>query len=248
MDFNSTDATFGSSVDCESTTTTDSNDSVFKPRENETAEKCDGTWNFSTNFHDNQSNIIDRNWNKKQIDIINKIQKSLDKSSKLKNSKEATIYEKSSTSESNANKSQGAIIVKESYIEPPRINRVSRSFHGKTLCSVSCNEIANCNRRASDNPSNYSSVSQPSNLNLTYKKNNENDKAIRSKRHKVITQLSQPNDSLVQKQEIRKTSLTNEATRSMRFTTVKVDEDAHAASSGYINKDKLNVNQYKDSE
>lgn len=121
----------------------------------------------------------------------------------------------------------GVLVSKDNCIEPGKINRISRSFHGKTLSGATSESIAP--RRASDNPANYTSVCQQQSQ---LRKQTEPEK-LRMAKHKIVTQLSQPNDSLVQKLEVRKTSLTNEAAKSMRFTTVKVDENAHAKSAGY---------------
>lgn len=44
----------------------------------------------------------------------------------------------------------GAVVIKEKYIEPPRMTRISRSFHGKSPTSNSLLDIATTPRRASD--------------------------------------------------------------------------------------------------
>lgn len=51
----------------------------------------------------------------------------------------------------------GAVVVKESFIEPPRMTRISKSFHGKTSNSSNLN-IASGPRRASDSVSSLSTV------------------------------------------------------------------------------------------
>lgn len=242
MEFSTTNATAGSTADYE----TEDMDSAFMTPEEEIFEKSAKTdhsyWDFSTDEINQSPKIINLN---KPADSKSKVQKfdtNVPSSSAIAGDKWWSTKEKfldlnstQATDENVGSKSSGVVIIKESYIEPPRINRVSRSFHGKTLTNTTGNETVNAHRRASDNPSNYISISQPSNLHQVLKKHNDNEK-IKTPRHKFITQLSQPNDATVFKEDFRKTSLTNEATKSMRFTTVKVDEDAHAVAAGYANK------------
>lgn len=151
----------------------------------------------------------DKRWSAKEnfLDLINK---------SSAHNEETTYY----------NEASGAVVAKKSYMEPPRINRISHSFHGKPI--TSCGEISSHrHRRASDNLLNYTSVSQPSNLNQSSDK-------IKLTRHKFLTQSSQPNDLSIRKDDHRKSSLTNEVTKTMRFTTVKVEEATHALSVANI--------------
>ncbi|XP_076259063.1 inositol hexakisphosphate and diphosphoinositol-pentakisphosphate kinase isoform X5 [Rhynchophorus ferrugineus] len=134
----------------------------------------------------------------------------------------------------------GTILVKESYIEPPKISRVSRSFHGKSPTSSSYLDISGVPRRASDIPFTNKNVNEPSGSGRT-------DGIVRSKntegvvlrnRPQFITQLSQPcSESFSMSGSLpRKASLTTETvTKHPRFTTTRVDEAEHAASVGLSN-------------
>lgn len=108
--------------------------------------------------------------------------------------------------------------IKEKYIEPPKVTRVSRSFHGKSNTAGSL-DIAAAPRRASDSAS-------VANLDP------EKPKA----KKKFVSQLSQPCGSSLkshpQGAEGRKSSLTEGAAAKPRFTTRIVDEAEHAASVG----------------
>lgn len=96
----------------------------------------------------------------------------------------------------------GAVIVKESYIEPPRISRVSRSFHGKSSNSGSFLDISAIPRRASDSPRSEKR-DIPISLQEIQWGNTDNAKVI--KKHPFLTQLSQPSGSATH--ELRKPSL-----------------------------------------
>lgn len=99
----------------------------------------------------------------------------------------------------------GTVFVKEKYIEPPKVTRISRSFHGKSNTGSSL-DITSAPRRASDG------VSME---NLKSEKD--------TTKRKLLSQLSQPCGSFSRK--------TSELSRP-RFTTRIVDEAEHAASVG----------------
>ncbi|XP_064211959.1 inositol hexakisphosphate and diphosphoinositol-pentakisphosphate kinase 2 isoform X16 [Tribolium castaneum] len=134
----------------------------------------------------------------------------------------------------------GTVLVKEHYIEPPRMTRVSRSFHGKSPTSNSYLDISNAiPRRASEGvPLTSRNLNlQPETLkqdvqNSTRRKSNI--EKIKATRPQFITQLSQPCGSTLQSPSValRKTSLTDVSASKKRFTTTLVDEAEHAASVG----------------
>lgn len=97
----------------------------------------------------------------------------------------------------------GAVIIKESYIEPPRISRVSRSFHGKSSASGSYIDISASPRRASDSPS---TEAKPMPISLQEIKWDHREKTKVMKKHPFFTQLSQPCGSS-STQQLRKPSL-----------------------------------------
>lgn len=101
-----------------------------------------------------------------------------------------TNAEKKVEKENELTKSKpGAVIIKESYIEPPRISRVSRSFHGKSPASGSYLDISTGPRRASDSPV---SDSKPMPISLQEIKWDHAEKSRIMKKHPFLTQLSQP--------------------------------------------------------
>lgn len=134
----------------------------------------------------------------------------------------------------------GTILVKETYIEPPKISRVSRSFHGKSPTSNSYLDICGVPRRASDIP--FSSRTQNEATGGFSKLEGvfigKGTEAGMRNRPQFLTQMSQPcgESSRVSGTMPRKTSLTTEsASKHPRFTTTKVDEAEHAASIGLNN-------------
>ncbi|XP_060536296.1 inositol hexakisphosphate and diphosphoinositol-pentakisphosphate kinase isoform X3 [Cylas formicarius] len=123
----------------------------------------------------------------------------------------------------------GATVVKESYIEPPKIGRVSKSYHGKSAATGSYIYATNTIRRASDSESLTGKMSKESQNESKFKDGNE---IFRSK-PQFMTQRSQPcDDSFRITNSFRKTSLTEGVSRNARFTTTRVDEAEHAASVG----------------
>lgn len=86
----------------------------------------------------------------------------------------------------------GSILVKERYIEPPKISRASKSFHGNSS-SGSYLDISNVPRRASDIPlaskiRNESSETLRSDIGMQIRHNEPSSRT----RPKFVTQMSQP--------------------------------------------------------
>lgn len=284
LDFNTNDATAGSTADCDVTVMEDiessltmsyeedlgKNQSTQLPTIDSNNRKEILTPKVLSPLHlcSNKLQLANDNYHLKHIDNSDRIQAGCsrifnDLEAKFKNekNKKTNLYDKNLVSEIKKDKwwsskekfldsypsyetticesnipKPGAVIVKECYIEPPRMNRISRSFHGKTPTSSSCLDISNTHRRASDIP--VSSSTSKLQLPTTRP---ETKRHIESKnlRHKFLSQLSQPCDTGVQKMDHRKTSLTNETSKNPRFTTVKVDEAEHAASAGYSNTNRI---------
>lgn len=132
----------------------------------------------------------------------------------------------------------GSVVIKESFIEPPRISRVSKSFHGKTSNS-SCLNMAATPRRASDSvtsPSSSSSSQPPIKNVLCQKTGDQSETAkITNVNRQFTTQLSQPCGSTVPipPPVVRKSSLSERGGASSRFTTTRVAEAEHVASNRY---------------
>lgn len=137
----------------------------------------------------------------------------------------------------------GTVVVKEHFIEPPRMTRVSRSFHGKSPTSNSYLDISTVTpRRASEGvPLTSRNLNlQPETLKQDFQNSNSttrrksNIEKIKSTRPQFVTQLSQPCGSSLQSPNValRKTSLTDVSVSKKRFTTTLVDEAEHAASVG----------------
>lgn len=138
--------------------------------------------------------------------------------------------------------SLGAVLIKESFIEPPRISRISKSFHGKSSSSSNA-DISSSPRRASDSVSSlHKKQDDPPD---TLKNMFPTSKAPKSPRRssevtfkkpvnvdrQFVTQLSQPCPSNVAHSSNRKTSLNMDSVASKnRFTTTLVGEAEHAAS------------------
>lgn len=155
-------------------------------------------------------------------------EKFLDNTLSLTN--ECKIPEESSTV------NPGTVLVKEHFIEPPRMNRISRSFHGKSSTSTSFLDISVTPRRASEGVPLCSRhlSSQPEPMQAT-SENRRKSNALKSGRPQLLTQLSSPNTSTTVKNpglNFRKTSLTDPGMGRMRFTTTLVNEAEHAASVG----------------
>lgn len=112
----------------------------------------------------------------------------------------------------------GSVVVKEKYIEPSKVSRVSRSFHGKSSATTSL-DIASAPRRASDGVSTIN---------------------LKSDKRKFASSLSQPPRSPSKSTEDRKHSLIENLVTKPRFTTRIVDEAEHAASVGIANYRKKN--------
>ncbi|XP_072390561.1 inositol hexakisphosphate and diphosphoinositol-pentakisphosphate kinase 2 isoform X3 [Diabrotica undecimpunctata] len=124
----------------------------------------------------------------------------------------------------------GAVLVKEKYIEPLTLSRVSRSFHGKSSISNSFLDINNTHRRASDSP--IGSTSTTSFMTEDIKPEPSVDKVKSIVKQKS---LSNPATQYSTKKCAPETSksvseLSHIGTKSQRFTTTRVDEAEHAAS------------------
>lgn len=89
----------------------------------------------------------------------------------------------------------GAVVIRESYIEPPRISRVSKSFHDKSSSSRTPINITNIPRRASDG---VTSLGKNFNAGFSQegqggtKIKNHSEKSSSLKRQQFVSQLSQP--------------------------------------------------------
>lgn len=141
--------------------------------------------------------LVKAQYTEKNIDMLKNLNIECDKSKITKE-----------PSELSTKATPGAVLVKKTYIEPPKVARVSRSFHGKS--NTAAGGSADVVRRASEG------------VNLK----SESERAKR----KFVTQKSQPSRSPSKGAEDRKSSLTTEA--KPRFTTTIVDEAEHAASVG----------------
>ncbi|XP_063908216.1 inositol hexakisphosphate and diphosphoinositol-pentakisphosphate kinase 2-like isoform X14 [Zophobas morio] len=136
----------------------------------------------------------------------------------------------------------GTVVVKEHYIEPPRMTRISRSFHGKSPTSSSFLDISgSAPRRASEGiPLTSRSLNlQPDTLKQDFPSSSGGSRRKsslekRSGRPQFVTQLSQPCGSTMPSPGLglRKTSLTDVGVGKKRFTTTLVDEAEHAAAMG----------------
>ncbi|KAJ8951231.1 hypothetical protein NQ318_010259 [Aromia moschata] len=131
-------------------------------------------------------------------------------------------------------KSPGTVMVRESFIEPPRISRVSRSFHGKSPGGKTHLDAANILRRASDGeslPDKHSTAQEGQN---GAKPKSSSERTRSSKKPPFVTQLSQPCGTSLMSiaSQPRKTSLSEAAPKAPRFITTRVDEAEHAASMG----------------
>ncbi|XP_019865972.2 inositol hexakisphosphate and diphosphoinositol-pentakisphosphate kinase isoform X2 [Aethina tumida] len=125
----------------------------------------------------------------------------------------------------------GTVLIKEGFIEPPRMSRISRSFHGKSPTSNSYLDISNNSpRRASDSVSMTNCNANPGNALSKIEP--------KPQRPVFTSQLSQPCGSTNPNKgtSFRKTSLTDGLPKHPRFTTVRVDEAEHAASMGLFMK------------
>lgn len=135
--------------------------------------------------------------------------------------------------------SVGAVLIKESFIELPRISRVSKSFHGKTSSNSNL-DISSTPRRASDSvssltkkqdepPETLKNIFPTSKAPKSPRRSSEAayNKSINTDRP-LVSQLSHPGPSNIAHGSNRKASLNLET--KTRFTTTLVDEAEHAAS------------------
>lgn len=107
-------------------------------------------------------------------------------------------------------------------MEPQKISRVSKSFHGKSPTCDSLLNIAAIPRRASEE------ITTSEKGDITKKVSLESSpKKYKSKRHQFKTQLSHPGNSTLSNSivDTRKSSLSNESGQTKtRFTTTLVKE------------------------
>ncbi|XP_017770125.1 PREDICTED: inositol hexakisphosphate and diphosphoinositol-pentakisphosphate kinase isoform X7 [Nicrophorus vespilloides] len=267
VEFNTNDATAGSTADCDVTVTEDIESSLIMgededfdgiPKENNYICKQQNPTKLAlTNNANFFSNILTSPTSEKLEHIENSdrmqqspstsklcnnnVSKYLDKDLKPKKN---NVYDKCMgdkwgvTKEkflenSNANVTKpkmtpGALVVRETYIEPPKINRVSRSFHGKSNTYL---DIGEAQRRASD--ISISSKVLNSQAEVANNDSRRNSNAEKSPR-KLVSQKSQPCGS-IEKNLSRKSSLVSIDGRNPRFKTTLVDEAEHAASMGISN-------------
>lgn len=171
----------------------------------------------------NQFNLMNEVFDKKLIDVAKnlnidetkpKVEKAL--------SNELQLHPKVATG-------AGTVVVKESFIEPPRMTRISKSFHGKTATSSTLNVEAPP-RRASDCVTNQThSLKNTFPMSKTKTSDSDKNKSINVQRQ-LMTQLSQPcGSSSAMPAPVRKSSLSERSSMS-RFRTTLVDEAEHAAS------------------
>ncbi|CAG9837441.1 unnamed protein product [Diabrotica balteata] len=124
----------------------------------------------------------------------------------------------------------GAVLVKEKYIEPLTLSRVSRSFHGKSSISNSFLDINNTHRRASDSP--IGSTSTTSFMTQDIKPEPSMDKVKSIVKQKSLSNAATQYSTKKCAPETSKSvsELSHIGTKSQRFTTTRVDEAEHAAS------------------
>ncbi|XP_057654646.1 inositol hexakisphosphate and diphosphoinositol-pentakisphosphate kinase 2 isoform X19 [Diorhabda carinulata] len=123
----------------------------------------------------------------------------------------------------------GAVVIKEKYIEPLKISRVSKSFHGKSPTATSYLDVSNAQRRASDSP-----VATASNITF-FSQTNKPESDLEMK--KSIIRLKSLDNTMTQTRSHRSVEISKSAselnqamTKTQRFTTTRVDEAEHAAS------------------
>ena len=129
--------------------------------------------------------------------------------------------------------SRGSVVIKEGYIEPPKINRISRSFHGNSGNGHPRDVSGIVTRRASDVPlanKNFRPDCRPHKATVA-RKNSNVEKAN-------VTDVGQLTAHKFQR--CAGSSISDEvesivehvASKNPRFTTTLVDEAEHAASVG----------------
>ncbi|XP_071053987.1 inositol hexakisphosphate and diphosphoinositol-pentakisphosphate kinase isoform X4 [Onthophagus taurus] len=209
IEFNTNDATAGSTADCDVTVTEEIESSLVL-NEDEDFDLTKSVYSPTSSSTDVFSPILSSPQDNKIL-VITERRQSDSKyplkpgSDKWAHSKEKFLANSNSQKLENLNyKSQGGmILVKESFIEPPKINRISRSFHGQTN-SVFLDVGATSPRRASDS-------------------NNDLKKSPRRN-----SNIEKSNSGV--KQLLTQKSLSEN--KNVRFVTTKVDEAEHAASVG----------------
>lgn len=160
--------------------------------------------------------LVKAQYTEKNIDMLKNLNIDCDKSKITKDPSELNILKAT----------PGAVVIKEKYIEPPKVTRVSRSFHGKSNTACSMDAACAAPRRASDGVSVVNLMS-------------DNKEKLNAVKRKFVSQLSQ-SKSPSRSVDERKSSLTDGTGARLRFTTTIVDEAEHAASVGLRTNGKRN--------
>lgn len=237
IEFNTNDATAGSTADCDVTVTEDIESSLALGDDDETVQQQEGvkqsspiTATISSEplyLPQEKRNVQEGHKEDSAIGFIPKPYEedptyfkqlgsdkwcdSIEKFLELKNSDD-----KNKIKSESSKTTHGALLVKECYIEPPKINRISKSFHGQpdnSFLDVSTSFI----RRASD----ISLIDKSPSTELAQKET----KRI-SRRNSNIEKTYHLKQLVTQK------SLTEALPKNRRFTTTLVDEAEHAARMG----------------
>lgn len=129
--------------------------------------------------------------------------------------------------------SRGSVVIKEGYIEPPKINRISRSFHGKSGNGYSRDVSGIVTRRASDVPAtnqNFRLDSRPRKTMGTRKNSNVEKTNVADVGQLTAHKFQRCTGSSIS--DDVESVIEHIASRNPRFTTTLVDEAEHAASVG----------------
>lgn len=152
--------------------------------------------------------LVKAQYVEKNIDMIKNLNIECDKSKITKDPSELNTLKAT----------PGTVVIKEKYIEPPKVTRISRSFHGKSNITSSL-DTTSSPRRASDS------------VPVVCLKSESDKTKISAVKRKFTTQISQPPRSSSSAED-RKSSLSDNTVTKPRFTTTIVDEAEHAASVG----------------
>lgn len=232
IEFNTNDATAGSTADCDVTVTEDIESSLVLAEDEDTSRSIDlekplSPMTTSISSEPGISPIMENRIEFKEKSSYRSDPMIVDHhaepirlkrlgSDKWCSKKEKFLDIKSPEERHAGNKSKakshahGAIVIKEGYIEPPKINRISKSFHGQSNSSGFLDAPSNSHRRASDVAGGVST---------------EDSKKI-SRRNSNIEKTTNLRQFVTQK------SLNENLPRNPRFTTTLVDEAEHAAFMG----------------
>ncbi|XP_050509960.1 inositol hexakisphosphate and diphosphoinositol-pentakisphosphate kinase 2 isoform X10 [Diabrotica virgifera virgifera] len=123
----------------------------------------------------------------------------------------------------------GAVLVKEKYIEPLTLSRVSRSFHGKPSISNSFLDINNTQRRASDSPIGSTSTTSFMAQDIKPEPSVDTGKSF-VKQKSLGNAATQFSTKKCAPETSKSVSELSHIGTKQRFTTTRVDEAEHAAS------------------